>query len=85
MTLCSFDFDLLLLFLDLDTEAVQEIAGVYNAVSFTYGNQHTDQKNADTESSFCPSFPVPEHLVQNLVSRLFFLLLTLYIFFIVKS
>ncbi|KAH8519079.1 hypothetical protein H0E87_000774 [Populus deltoides] len=51
---------------DLDTEAVQEIAGVYNAVSFTYGNHHTDQKNADTESSFCPSFPVPEHLVQNL-------------------
>ncbi|KAJ6754147.1 SPLICING FACTOR SUPPRESSOR OF WHITE-APRICOT-like protein [Salix purpurea] len=51
---------------DLDTEAVQEIAGVYNAVSFTYGNQHTDQKNADTESGFCPSFPVPEHLVPNL-------------------
>ncbi|CAK7324569.1 unnamed protein product [Dovyalis caffra] len=51
---------------DLDTEADQEIAGGYQAVSFTYPNQYTDQKSADTESVFCPSFPVPEHLVRNL-------------------
>lgn len=44
--------------------------GLYNAVSFSYGNtgESNEQKDADVESSFRPPFPVPETLLQNLVS-----------------
>ncbi|MBA0809770.1 hypothetical protein Gohar_025393 [Gossypium harknessii] len=43
-------------------------AGLYNAVSFSYGNtgESNEQKDADVESSFRPPFPVPETLLQNL-------------------
>ncbi|KAG4203893.1 hypothetical protein ERO13_A04G013500v2 [Gossypium hirsutum] len=42
--------------------------GLYNAVSFSYGNtgESNEQKDADVESSFRPPFPVPETLLQNL-------------------
>lgn len=44
--------------------------GVYNAVPFSYGNtgDFNEQKDTDAESSFRPSFPVPESLLQSLVS-----------------
>lgn len=43
--------------------------GLYNAVSFSYGNtgESNEQKDADVESSFRPPFPVPETLLQNLM------------------
>ncbi|KAK8643965.1 hypothetical protein V6N13_013242 [Hibiscus sabdariffa] len=42
--------------------------GLYNAVSFSYGNtgESNEQKDADVESSFRPPFPVPTTLLQNL-------------------
>ncbi|KAA3477263.1 splicing factor, suppressor of white-apricot-like protein isoform X1 [Gossypium australe] len=42
--------------------------GLYNAVSFSYGNtgESNEQKDNDVESSFRPPFPVPETLLQNL-------------------
>ncbi|XP_017980589.1 PREDICTED: protein suppressor of white apricot isoform X1 [Theobroma cacao] len=44
--------------------------GVYNAVPFSYGNtgDFNEQKDTDAESSFRPSFPVPESLLQSLPS-----------------
>ncbi|TYI85273.1 hypothetical protein E1A91_D05G429200v1 [Gossypium mustelinum] len=54
-----------------DGENNEELAaagGLYNAVSFSYGNtgESNEQKDADVESSFRPPFPVPETLLQNL-------------------
>lgn len=45
--------------------------GGYNAVPFSYGNagESTNERNANAESGFRPPFPVPESLLQNLVSR----------------
>ncbi|KAA3462189.1 Splicing factor, suppressor of white-apricot [Gossypium australe] len=46
--------------------------GLYNAVSFSYGNtgESNEQKDTDVESSFRPPFPVPETLLQNLYPKL---------------
>lgn len=46
------------------------VDGGFHAVSFTYGNpdEVTALKNNDAESVFRPPFPVPESLIQNLVS-----------------
>lgn len=43
----------------------------FHAVAFLYGNSNasTETKDNDTESGFCPNFPVPESLLQNLVSN----------------
>lgn len=42
----------------------------YNAVPFSYGNtgESTVERNVEAESGFRPPFPVPESLLQNLVS-----------------
>ena len=44
--------------------------GGYNSVPFSYGKtgESSEQKDADAESSFRPPFPVPESLLQCLVS-----------------
>ena len=46
------------------------VDGGYHAVAFGYGNldEATEQKSSEGESVFRPPFPVPESLVQNLVS-----------------
>ncbi|KAL4282000.1 hypothetical protein GQ457_03G022780 [Hibiscus cannabinus] len=52
---------------DNDEEPVAS-GGLYNAVSFSYGNtgESNELKDADMEYSFRPPFPVPETLLQNL-------------------
>ncbi|XP_010060304.2 splicing factor, suppressor of white-apricot homolog isoform X3 [Eucalyptus grandis] len=42
--------------------------GGYRAVAFSYGNPNDamDQKTTDADSGYCPPFPVPEYLLQNL-------------------
>ncbi|XP_050216621.1 uncharacterized protein LOC126667646 [Mercurialis annua] len=52
----------------LENEAEVEKPGSYNAVAFSYGapNESSEQKSINEESTFCPPFPVPEHLLQNL-------------------
>lgn len=42
----------------------------YHAVAFSYGNtnESTEQEVNGAESTFYPPFPVPESLIQNLVS-----------------
>ena len=54
---------------DNDSEPVTA-GGVYNAVPFSDGNtvESNELKDTDAESSFQPPFPVPESLLQNLVS-----------------
>lgn len=44
----------------------------FHAVAFSYGNSNvsTETKDNDTKSSFDPKFPVPESLLNNLVSDL---------------
>lgn len=56
-----------------EADAKPEPVGGFNAVPFSYGNYEAfnDQKTAETESEFPgfhPPFPVPDSLVQNLVS-----------------
>ncbi|KAL4335064.1 hypothetical protein GQ457_07G013310 [Hibiscus cannabinus] len=53
---------------DNDVEPLAS-GGLYNAVSFSYGNtgESNEQKDADVESSFRPPFPVPTTLLQNLM------------------
>ncbi|KAK9929405.1 hypothetical protein M0R45_026507 [Rubus argutus] len=43
--------------------------GSYRSVAFAYGNpdESTEQKSNDAEPAFCPAFPVPESLIQNLM------------------
>lgn len=45
----------------------------YRAVPFAYESSSdvSDQKDADMESGFQPPFPVPDYLLQNLVSYCF--------------
>ncbi|KAK9903678.1 hypothetical protein M0R45_001100 [Rubus argutus] len=42
----------------------------YRSVAFAYGNpdESTEQKSNDAEPAFCPAFPVPESLIQNLLT-----------------
>lgn len=44
----------------------------YHNVAFAYGdpNESTEQKTNDAELVFRPAFPVPESLIQNLVSTI---------------
>lgn len=56
-----------------EEDANPEPVGGFNAVPFSYGNYEdsSEQKIAETESEipqFHPPFPVPDSLVQNLVS-----------------
>ena len=46
------------------------VGGAYKAVAFSYGNtgEFNEQKGTDAESSFQPPFPVPESLLQSIVS-----------------
>lgn len=57
---------------DTGNDPEQADAGGYHTVDFSYGNpdEFTEQKNNDTEPVFQPAFPVPESLIQNLVSLL---------------
>lgn len=74
----------LCLFPGLQDGAKQMDAGGYNAVAFSYGNKNEsiEEKNNDSESGFCPSFQVPESLLQNLVSICPFLTVHLWLFLI---
>lgn len=56
-----------------EEDAKPESAGGFNAVPFSYGNDgdSNNQKAAEIEQEvpkFYPPFPVPDSLVQNLVS-----------------
>lgn len=53
----------------------QGAGGTYSAVGFSYGNSDVsaDQKNSNSvvgDYGFRPPFPVPENLLQSLVSEL---------------
>lgn len=69
-----------LLIPDVNKDAVMMDTTGYRAVGFSYGNpdESTEQKDNDTESIFHPPFPVPESLIQNLVSTYPYILYLLF-------
>lgn len=65
-----------ILFAETDEGAKPDDAGGYHYVAFSYGKTEdsADQKNSDDGQGnlgFRPPFPVPESLLQNLVSKCF--------------
>lgn len=56
----------------LDNESGEVNSSGYRAVAFSYENSSvpTETKDTDTESGFRPNFPVPESLLNNLVSNI---------------
>ena len=81
-SICKVNFGICIsfsLFTELDEGAKPDVAGGYHNVAFSYGNtdDSTDQKNPDDglgDLGFRPPFPVPESLLQSLVSEYFSIL-----------
>lgn len=61
---------ILFLYAELDSTAELVSSGGLHAVPFSYGSTEasTDLKNGEAEACFRPPFPIPESLLQNLVS-----------------
>lgn len=75
---CSWYAELIIFFsyfctTDINDGSASANADGFRAVPYSYGSSSDfgDQKTADMESGFNPPFPVPDYLLQHLVSYCF--------------